>query len=138
MSGDRYPAHGVFTFDNDVVFSSNFDNGNLARVERIGTKPYEFRIWTAADNMGTSFQSKHNAWFHFVVTGLPPGVVLRITIVNASPHSGLYKHDMVRSHSSLSRSLGRFESLHFSFSSLLFLPSVLCIVAMRQTKSGVA
>jgi len=138
MSGDRYPAHGVFTFDNDVVFSSNFDNGNLARVERVGAKPYEFRIWTAADNMGTSFQSKHNAWFHFVVTGLPPGVVLRITIVNASPHSGLYKHDMVSccqlSFVSLSLSL----SFHFSFSSLLFQPSVLCIVAMRRTKSGVA
>lgn len=95
-AGPSCVAHNVFSFDNEaIVFSSNFDNGNLAKVERISGKSYEFKIWTAADNMGTSFQSKHNAWFHFVVRGLPSGVTLRITIVNASPHSGLYKHDMV-------------------------------------------
>ena len=92
---DVYPAHNVFTFDS-VTFSSNFDNGNLARVERVGNKLYEFKIWSAPDNMGTEYQSKHCAWFHFVVTGLPMGCVLRIQVVNASNHSGLYKHDMVR------------------------------------------
>ncbi len=89
------PAHNIFTFD-DITFSSNFDNGNLARVERIASRPYDFKIWTAPDNMGTDVQSKHCSWFHFVVTGLPLGCVIRIQIVNASNHGGLYKHDMVR------------------------------------------
>ena len=93
-SQPQCPAHGVFVFDDNIVFSSNFDNGNLARVDRVKASSYEFRIWTAPDNMGTSFQSKHNAWFHFVVSGVPSGSTLRMTIVNASPHSGLYKHDM--------------------------------------------
>jgi hypothetical protein len=88
------PAHSVFTFD-DIIFSSNFDNGNLGKVERVPNKPYDFKIWTAPDNMGTEYQSKHCAWFHFVVSGLPLGCVLRIQIVNASNHSGLYKFDMV-------------------------------------------
>ena len=91
---DTIPAHRVFTFENGVTFSSNFDNGNLQKVEE-STKPYDYRIWTCPDNFGTPHQSKHNAWFHFVVTGLPQGVVLRIQIVNASNHGGLYKHDMV-------------------------------------------
>ena len=88
------PAHNIFTFDN-IVFSSNFDNGNLGRVERVPNRPYEFRVWTAPDNMGTEVQSRHCAWFHFSVSGLPMGCVLRIQLVNASNHSGLYKHDMV-------------------------------------------
>ena len=77
-----------------MTFSSNFDNGNLSRVERAGNSSSNFRIWTALDNQGTEYQSKHGAWFHFCVTGLPMGCVLRIQIVNASPHGGLYKHDM--------------------------------------------
>lgn len=89
------PAHNIFDFDDGIRFSSNFDNGNLARVERCLSKPYEFRIWTSADCAGQPFQAKNsNAWFHFVVTGLPVSVVLRIQIVNASNHGGLYKHDM--------------------------------------------
>jgi hypothetical protein len=90
----QIPAHNVFKFG-DITFSSNFDNGNLARVERASNRPFEFRIWTAPDNMGTEYQSRHCAWFHFFISGAPMGCVLRIQIVNASPHSGLYKHDMV-------------------------------------------
>lgn len=90
------PAHNIFVFD-EITFSSNFDNGNLARVERVPNRPYDFKIWTAPDNMGTPVQSKHCAWFHFVVSGLPLGCVIRIQVVNASNHGGLYKHDMVRS-----------------------------------------
>lgn len=89
------PAHSVFKFDNGVTFSSNFDNGNLAKVERLPNRPYEFKIWTAPDNLGTEHQSRHCAWYHFTITGAPMGCVLRIQIVNASNHSGLYKHDMV-------------------------------------------
>jgi hypothetical protein len=47
----KIPAHNIFIFDENIIFSSNFDNGNLAKVERIPNKSYEFRIWTAPDNM---------------------------------------------------------------------------------------
>jgi len=93
VSYSKIPAHNVFMFDG-VVISSNFDNGNLAKAERVPNKSYEYKIWTAPDNMNSSFQSRHCAWFHFVVTGLPLGCVLRIQLVNAANHTGLYKHDM--------------------------------------------
>ncbi|KAJ1400436.1 hypothetical protein B484DRAFT_406026 [Ochromonadaceae sp. CCMP2298] len=87
------PAHNVFAFENGVKFSSNFDNGNVAKVEQ-SHKSFEYRVWTAPDNLGTPHQSKHCAWFYFCVTGLPRGCVLRIQIINASNHGGLYKYDM--------------------------------------------
>ncbi len=90
------PAHNIFTFD-DVIFSSMFDNGNLGRVEKINNNnstQLEYKIWSASDNMGEVFQSKHTAWFHFVVSGLPQGTLLKIQIGNSSYKTGLYKHDM--------------------------------------------
>ena len=91
------PAHNVFTFANGVTFNSNFDNGNLADVEQ-GNKSYEYNIWTAPDaaprDAASGSQSKNNAWFHFSVSGLPPSSSIKITVVNASSHSSLYKHDM--------------------------------------------
>eukprot|EP01038_Epipyxis_sp_PR26KG_P006054 gene6054-8335_t len=98
------PAHNLFELDNGVIFSSNFDNGNLANVERVPNKPFDFRIWTAPDNLGSEYQSKHCAWFYFSVTGLPLGCVIRIQIVNASNHSGLYKYDMRPVYKSISTS----------------------------------
>jgi hypothetical protein len=94
-SGNNVPAHNIFDV-NGVVFSSNFDSGNLAEVEKCGAKPFEYRIYTCPDNMGSQYQSKHNAWFHFQVSGVPAGSQLRIHIANAANHGSLYKHDMVR------------------------------------------
>eukprot|EP01039_Chlorochromonas_danica_P005597 gene5597-6162_t len=94
ITSSAIPAHNIFRFDNGVTFSSNFDNGNLARVERFPNRPFDFKVWTAPDNMGTPHQSRHCAWFHFLVTGAPMGCVIRIQVVNANGSSGLYKHDM--------------------------------------------
>lgn len=95
ITSSAIPAHNIFRFDNGITFSSNFDNGNLARVERFPNRPFDFKIWTAPDNMGTPHQSRHCAWFHFLVTGAPMGCIIRIQVVNANGSSGLYKHDMV-------------------------------------------
>jgi hypothetical protein len=91
----KYVSHNTFSFsDGDVLFSSDFDNGNLARVERSATNSNEFKIWTAPDNMGTSYQSKTGFWFYFSVSGLKAGSTLKIQIANPSNHANLYKHDM--------------------------------------------
>jgi hypothetical protein len=84
------PSQNVFAFDSGISFSSNFDNGNLAKVVQ-GSKPYDFKIWTAPD----SPQAKSSAWFYFCISGLPQGCALRIQVINTSNHAGLYKYDMV-------------------------------------------
>ncbi len=91
----RTPAHTIVEFSNGVKFSSQFDNGNMAACE-MGNKKDEYKIWTAPDCAGTEYErsAKVNAWFYFNVTGLSEGTILKICIVNASNHSGLYKHDM--------------------------------------------
>ena len=85
------PAHNVFSFD-DHVFSSNFDNGNLANVEKIGD--CEYRIFTSPDCFGTEFQGKNCAWFHFTITGFSAKTTLRIHIAGAG-NGNMYKNDMV-------------------------------------------
>ena len=89
----KVPGHKIFELDDGVIFSSNFDNGNLAGVEK-GNRNGEYLLWTAPDNYGSTYQSGHCAWFHFVVSGLQQGTVLKLRIMNASNHGGLYKHDM--------------------------------------------
>ena len=102
------PAHNIFRLNDGVTFSSMFDNGNLARVERVVYKSapvsksggssssniYHYKIWTACDNQGTERESRHCSWFHFTISGLPVDASLRIQIANSSSSSGLYKHDM--------------------------------------------
>ena len=100
-------SHNVVEFSNGVKFSSSFDNGNMAACEQ-GKQKDEYKIWTAPDCAGTEYErsSKANAWFYFTVTGLNEGTNIKICIVNASNHSGLYKHDMrpvVRSNSTNQR-----------------------------------
>ena len=87
LKQQRLPSQTTTSFEDGVVFSSAFDNGNLARVTKSSNSAgYDYRVWVAPDNSGTSYQSKHNAWFYFTVAGLPRGVTLRITVMNATNH----------------------------------------------------
>ena len=70
----NYPAHNVIEIDN-VIFSSNFDNGNLLTVEK--KKHMEYMIWSACDNEGTTHETKHCTWFYFTVRGLPQGSIVK-------------------------------------------------------------
>jgi hypothetical protein len=88
-------SHNVFELDSSITFRSDFDSGNLAKVVRTSRQSYEFKIWTAPDNMGTEFQSKNSFWFYFTVQGLNTSSMLKIQIANASNHANLYKYDMV-------------------------------------------
>lgn len=48
----NYPSQNVIEIDG-IVFSSNFDNGNLAKVEKNKTHlQYDYKIWVAPDNAG--------------------------------------------------------------------------------------
>eukprot|EP01041_Mallomonas_annulata_P007547 gene7547-15463_t len=92
QNSKRICSHNIFKFD-EVLISSDFDNGNLFRAER-GQSSYEYLLWTAPDNCGETYESKHNAWFHFVVSGVREGICLKLRVMNSGKHAGLYKHDM--------------------------------------------
>ena len=64
-----FAAHNTFSLDcnsHEITISSAFDNGNLARVEMTRSSEYsckghqyfDFRIWSAVDNLGDPCQSK--------------------------------------------------------------------------------
>ena len=94
FKGPACPAHNVFEFANGVKFVSTFDNGNLAHAMQ-GNKRDEYKIWTSPDCAGTPMENtKPNAWYYFMVSGVKEGTQLKIQVVNGSNHSGLYKHDM--------------------------------------------
>ena len=47
------PSQNVFEVEG-VTFSSNFDNGNLAKVVKLkSAMPYDYKVWVAPDNQGT-------------------------------------------------------------------------------------
>ncbi|XP_051546512.1 cytosolic carboxypeptidase-like protein 5 isoform X2 [Myxocyprinus asiaticus] len=100
-----------FRFGN-VVFSSRFDSGNLARVERVErpdpdgntgrsangsvhTQPdYEFNVWTKPDCASTEFENSNRSWFYFSVRGMLPGKLLKINVMNMNKQSKLYSQGM--------------------------------------------
>ncbi|XP_041951933.1 cytosolic carboxypeptidase-like protein 5 isoform X1 [Alosa sapidissima] len=95
-----------------VVFSSRFDSGNLARVERVdragsdgesaangnngslSTPDYEFNIWTKPDCADTEFENGNRSWFYFSVRGIAPGKLLKINVMNMNKQSKLYSQGM--------------------------------------------
>ncbi|KAL2081963.1 hypothetical protein ACEWY4_021781 [Coilia grayii] len=95
-----------------VVFSSRFDSGNLARVERVdrsgsdgeptgngtngslSTPDYEFNIWTKPDCADTEFENGNRSWFYFSVRGAAPGKLLKINVMNMNKQSKLYSQGM--------------------------------------------
>ncbi|XP_077101591.1 cytosolic carboxypeptidase-like protein 5 isoform X4 [Siphateles boraxobius] len=99
-----------FRFGN-VVFSSRFDSGNLARVDRVdrvdldaeSVRPtnasvqqhdYEFNVWTKPDCATTEFENGNRSWFYFSVRGMLPGKLLKINMMNMNKQSKLYSQGM--------------------------------------------
>jgi hypothetical protein len=93
-----------------LTFFSNFDSGNLAKVERkqpddenseeenanvpIIVPDYEYNIWTWPDAVETEFENLNRTWFHFGVKGGPPGKLLKINIMNLNRQGKLYSQGM--------------------------------------------
>ncbi|CAJ1077220.1 cytosolic carboxypeptidase-like protein 5 [Xyrichtys novacula] len=98
----------------NIVFSSKFDSGNLARVEKVGkgsnspssdvapaapsgsnvTPDYEFNVWTQPDCAGTEHENGNRSWFYFSVRGAAPGKLLKINVMNMNNQRKLYSQGM--------------------------------------------
>jgi hypothetical protein len=60
------PVQKSVNFELDaIIFNSNFDSGNLARVEKIG-KDF-FRVYAGTDCYGTKNEQSFRSWFHFSI-----------------------------------------------------------------------
>ncbi|XP_066524503.1 cytosolic carboxypeptidase-like protein 5 isoform X2 [Hoplias malabaricus] len=94
-----------------VVFSSQFDSGNLGRVDKVERSEgasdsssstgnpqlhidYEFNVWTKPDCAGTEFENGNRSWFYFSVRGVLPGKLLKINVMNMNKQSKLYSQGM--------------------------------------------
>ncbi|KAG8448704.1 hypothetical protein GDO86_015684 [Hymenochirus boettgeri] len=94
-----------------LLFSSKFDSGNLARVEKVersvgegdvsagsgGCVPaadYEFNIWTKPDCAETEYENGNRSWFYFSVRFGTPGKLLKVNIMNMNKQSKLYSQGM--------------------------------------------
>ncbi|CAH1772928.1 unnamed protein product [Owenia fusiformis] len=91
-----------------LLFSSKFDSGNLARVEKVTRDDddsegavtfisgsdvkcdYEFNAWTNPDCGGTPFENGNRSWFYFGVKGASGGKVIKINIMNMNKQGKLY------------------------------------------------
>ncbi|XP_037306231.2 cytosolic carboxypeptidase-like protein 5 isoform X2 [Pungitius pungitius] len=97
----------------NILFSSKFDSGNLARVEKGSWSPpgevatggsalpgsnltpdYEFNVWTQPDCGGTEHENGNRSWFHFSVRGAAPGKILKINVMNMNNQRKLYSQGM--------------------------------------------
>jgi len=94
-----------------LTFISNFDAGNLARVEKVKQEEgssctedadatvtivpdYDYNVWTAPDCAGTDYENGNRTWFYFGVKGGQSGKLLRINIKNLNRQGKLYGQGM--------------------------------------------
>nr|XP_016853308.1 PREDICTED: LOW QUALITY PROTEIN: cytosolic carboxypeptidase-like protein 5 [Anolis carolinensis] len=107
-----------------LLFSSKFDSGNLAHVEKVEHQEgdldvavnggssssggstsvvfgsslpfadYEFNVWTKPDCGDTEYENGNRSWFYFSVRGGLPGKVIKIHIVNMNKQTKLYSQGM--------------------------------------------
>ncbi|KAM8826242.1 cytosolic carboxypeptidase-like protein 5 isoform 2-T3 [Synchiropus picturatus] len=90
-----------------VVFSSKFESGNLARVEKVEKlindcaslrsnllPELEFNVWVKPDCEGTEYENGNRSWFYFSVRGVLPGKLMKINVMNMNNQRILYNQGM--------------------------------------------
>eukprot|EP00937_MAST-01D_sp_MAST-1D-sp2_P004378 g4378.t1 len=93
-------THGLYRIADrdrgDLLFDSDFEGGNCARVEQAADDADAFHVWIAADCEDTPHATRHRAWFHFSVggEGARSGRAIRITVMNMSKMAALFRSGM--------------------------------------------
>lgn len=98
-----------------LLFTSKFDSGNLARVEKVskdeddsdtGTSnnnhytsietkaDSEFNVWTNPDCGGTEFENPNRSWFYFGIRGWNSNRVIKINVMNMNRQGKLYSQGL--------------------------------------------
>lgn len=87
------------TIDN-LIFFSNFDSGNLAKVEKCRNDTSndggvnEFNVWTSPDCANTIYENDYSSWFYFGIRGSISNNLLKINVINMNKQAKLYNQGM--------------------------------------------
>ncbi|RUS74128.1 hypothetical protein EGW08_018108 [Elysia chlorotica] len=98
-----------------LLFTSKFDSGNLARVEKVSKEEdesdndtsksnfyssvetkadSEFNVWTNPDCGGTEFENPNRSWFYFGIRGWNTNKVIKINVMNMNRQGKLYSQGL--------------------------------------------
>ncbi|TDH00187.1 hypothetical protein EPR50_G00185860 [Perca flavescens] len=81
----------------NIVFSSKFDSGNLARVEKVekGSSSPSTDVAPGGSALsGPNIAPDYESWFYFSVRGAAPGKILKINVMNMNNQRKLYSQGM--------------------------------------------
>ncbi|ORC91380.1 zinc carboxypeptidase [Trypanosoma theileri] len=93
--GTAAPSHQkLFRFpEENIIFSSDMESGNLARVERMRNAPHQptYNLWLEPEP-----GCEQRLWFRFAIAGVRPLVAISLRLVNIQPNTKLYMRNGMR------------------------------------------
>ncbi|KAL4483174.1 hypothetical protein ABPG74_019200 [Tetrahymena malaccensis] len=91
---DIHPQQTKHEFGS-IVFDSQFDSGNLEKVERNSSlKNNHFNLWVCNDCKGTQKATNYRTWFYFSVTGVNAETTLTFSIMNLNFQNKMFREGM--------------------------------------------